>query len=402
MEQKPARVILHIDLDCFFVSVERVLGPSLASKPVLVSGNPQGRGVVSSASYEARQFGVKSGMAIQKARKLCPQAIVLPARMNQYAEFSERVFDLLREFSPLVEEASIDEAYLDLTGTERLLGPRQTVAKKIQRRIRDELGLPASIGIGSSKVVAKVASKQAKPEGIIVVGKGTEAEFLAELPVRALPGVGGRTEAQLKLLGARKIKDLVRLGPELLKRQFGKWGAELWARSQGVGDDEVVSEESAPKSLGKEVTFDQDISEPALIEEWLYLLAIKLGLRLRKRGLFAKTLTLKFRSPDFQTWTRSVPLDPATSQDFELFGHALKILEQEKSRSLVIRLLGITASDLSSIRQLPLFEKEKMEKRDRLFKALDQAHARFGLDSIYPARIIKLVQRGKKEGGKGH
>jgi len=397
MEEKPSRKIIHIDLDCFFVSVERVLDASLRAKPVIVSGNPGGRGVVSSASYEARKSGVKSGMPVQRARKLCPEALVLEVRMDKYAEYSERVFELLRGFSPLVEEASIDEAYLDLSGTERLFGPAKEAARSIKARVQGQLGLPSSIGIASNKLVAKIASQQAKPGGIVEVCAGGEKKFLAELPVGAIPGIGGRTEERLNLLGAKKIKHIVELKPEVLRRHFGKMGDELLLRSLGQGDDIVVSEEGAPKSLGKEITFDRDLSDPGLLEEWLYLLVLKLGLRLRKRGLFAGRLTLKFRDPEFKTWTRTSRLEIESNQDSELFALALKILQKEKPK-LLVRLLGVSATELGETRRMPLFGKEKIEKRDRLFQALDRTRARFGPDAIYPARLKKLMaQTGKGE-----
>jgi DNA polymerase IV len=398
MSEQRFKKILHMDLDCFFVSVERVLEPSLNGRPVIVSGNPEGRGVVSSASYEARGFGVRSGMPIQRARKLCPEALVIACRMSRYAEYSEKAFELLREFSPLVEEASIDEAYLDLTGTEKLFGEAKEAAGKIRSRLQGELGLPASIGIASNKLMAKISSQQAKPGGIIEVLAGGEQEFLAELPVGAIPGIGGKTEERLRLLGAKQIKHLVQLKPALLREHFGVMGEEIYQRSLGRGDDTVVNEESAPKSLGRETTFDRDLSDPALIEEWLYLLVLKLGIRLRQRGLFAGRLSLKFRSPEFKTWTRTNSLAPATSQDTELFAAATKILEREKKEKLLIRLLGVSASDLSETRQMPLFERDKIEKRDRLFKAVDRTRERFGAHAIYPARLKKLIEQTEKGG----
>jgi len=387
MSEPRPKAILHIDLDSFFVSVERVLDPSLEGKPVLVSGNPEGRGVVSSASYEAREFGVRSAMPIGRAKKLCPQCVILPVRMKAYADFSEKVFELLREFSPLVEEASIDEAYVDVTGTEKLFGPPRRLAEKMQKAVKQRLGLPSSIGIGRNKLVAKIASKLAKPAGIVEVAPGREREFLAGLSIRVIPGVGGKTEERLNEMGVAKVRDLVRLGPEKLSQSLGKWGAELWRHGQGMGDDVVVSEEPAPKSLGKEVTFDEDLSDPEQIGTWLYFLAHQLGLRLRKRGLYARHLTVKLRSPEFKTWTRGATLEPATSHDFDLYSAAKKILDKEKGKGLTLRLLGICAGSLTESRQLSLFEREEIEKRDRLFKALDRLREKFGVDTVYPAGL---------------
>ncbi len=401
MLEKIAKVIAHIDLDCFFVSVERVFHPELKGKPVIVSGNPEGRGVVSSASYEARAFGVRSAMPIQRARKCCPEAIVLPVRMGAYAEFSEKVFELLRDFSPLVEEASIDEAYLDLTGSEKLLGPPQTAAALIQQRVRDELDLPASLGIGSNKMIAKIASQQAKPLGIVEVALGQEQKFLSELPIGAIPGVGGKTEERLNVLGAKKVKHLVRLGPKLLESHFGKWGRELYERAQGRADDEVIAEASLPKSLGKEVTFDQDLDDFDQIEQWLFLLALKLGRRLRRKQLYAQRVTLKLRSPDFRTWTRTTGLDRATSEDWELFAAGLLLLRREKEKVRPLRLLGMSAGDLGSSPELNLFGEEERAKRERLMKALDRTREQFGFDAIYPARLQGLMEKIREEEEEG-
>jgi len=391
--------ILHIDLDCFFVSVERVFNPELNHQPVIVSGNPEGRGVVSSASYEARRFGVKSGMPIQKAKKLCPRAIILPVRMGIYADFSEQVFELLRNFSPLVEEASIDEAYLDLSGTERLFGPALSVAQKIQKEIQTQLQLPCSIGIGANKMVAKIASKLAKPKGILEIKSGEEEKFISELEIGVIPGIGGKTEQRLKLLGAKKVKHLVQLGSEILKAHFGKVGEELYLKAKGLGDDEVSYEQEQAKSLSKEITFDKDLFELNELEEWLYLLVLKLGIRLRKKGLYANRLTLKFRSSNFTTWTRTTKLKSPSNQDPELFMTARRILAKELVNPEPLRLLGISASELCAMRQLDLFERGEQEKRERLFSVLDGLRAEFGFNAIYPARLKKILKKGKKENG---
>jgi len=393
---KPQKVIAHIDLDCFFVSVERIFDPGLKDKPVIVSGNPEGRGVVSSASYEARSFGVKSGMPIQRAKKLCPNAIVLPVRMNAYAEYSEKVFELLRNFSPLLEEASIDEAYLDITGTERLFGPPKQLAQKIQRQVQNELGLPSSIGIAGNKMTAKVASQLAKPGGILEVPPGKEQEFLSELPISAIPGVGGKTEERLKLLGAKKVKHLLSLGQKILERHFGKWGLELFLRAQGIADDLVIAEAETPKSISKEITFDQDLSDYEQIQQWLYLLILKLGIRLRKKQLYAKRLTLKLRSPDFSTWTRTTKLAQMTNQDPELMSAGLLLLQREKPKAPLLRLLGVSASELSKSYEPCLFEEDR-KKKENLMKALDKAREKFGFDAIYPAKLKPLMEKMREE-----
>jgi len=399
MVKEGKKRILHIDLDCFFVSVERALKPELNNQPVIVSGNPEGRGVVASASYEARSSGVRSGMPIQKAKKLCPQAIILPVRMGFYADFSERVFEILRNFSPLVEEASIDEAYLDLSGTERLFGPALNVAQKVQKEIQARLDLPCSIGIGANKMVAKIASKLAKPKGILEIKPGEEEEFISDLEIGMIPGVGGKTEQRLKLLGAKKVKHLAQLGSEILKAHFGKVGEELYLKAKGLGDEEVAYEQEQAKSLSKEITFDQDLFELNELEEWLYLLVLKLGIRLRKKGLYANRLTLKFRSSDFTTWTRTTKLKTPSNQDPEIFMTARRILAKELANPEPIRLLGISASELCAMSQLDLFERGEREKLERLFSVLDELRDEFGFDAIYPARLKKILKKGKKENG---
>ena len=393
---KKGKTILHIDLDCFFVSVERVLNPALNSKPVIVSGKPDSRGVVSSASYEARAFGVKNGMPLTKALKLCPDAIVLPINKTAYAHFSEQVFNLLRRFSPFVEEASIDEAYIDLTGMVERYGSARKAGEIIQREIKTRLALPCSVGIGSNKLIAKIASKLAKPEGIVEVAFGAEKEFIAELPINILPGVGGKTEERLRLLGAKKVKHIVSLGQDLLITHFGKLGIYIYRSALGKGESKLNIEGEPPKSLSKEITFDQDIFDPEEKEQWIYLLILKLGMKLREWGLYAQRLTLKFRSPDFTTWTRTTRLKSATNNDQTLFFYARKILQREDKPNQPLRLLGVSAGELCSTCQLDLFESEKWEKQNKLLKALDELRKDFGLDIIYPARIRKLMEKINK------
>ena len=393
------KIIAHLDLDCFFVSVERIFHPELKDKPVIVSGKPEGRGVVSSASYEARAYGVKNGMALKQAKKLCPEAVVLPLQMELYAYFSEQVFNLLKEFSPLVEEASVDEAYLDLSGCEKLFGSPKKTAQLIQKTIKEKLALPCSIGIGSNKLVAKVASKLAKPEGILEVPAGKEEEFLAEFPIDILPGIGGKTKDRLQLLGAKKVKHLLSLGSKILQEHFGKFGLEIYKRAQGLGETELVVEQVPPKSLGKEITFDRDIFDPKEKEEWLYLLILKLGIKLREHNLYAQRLTLKFRSPDFTTWSRSIRLPTPSNQDKVLLAYAQKVLERENP-SQPLRLLGVSGGDLVPIRQLDLFEQEKTAKQEQLLKALDQLRKIYGISSIYPAELKELISQLKKGGAR--
>src|SRR5271157_4124301 len=280
------KTYFHVDIDAFFVSVEELFDPSLHGKPVVVGGRPGERGVVSAASYAARKFGVHSAMPLRTAYQLCPQAIFLEGHRDRYLEYSHRVHDVLREFSPLVEMASIDEAYLDMTGTERLHGPPLRAAHRLHERMKAETGLNCSIGIAASRLVAKIGSDQAKPNGVLWVVPGREAAFLAPLDVRKIPGVGKVMEKRLHTLGIRKVGDLARLDEAFLGKRFGKWGLALAGKSRGLDAggwfDAPVGAAEAPKSISHEHTFSQDTADVERIEATLSRLCQLVGRRLRE------------------------------------------------------------------------------------------------------------------------
>jgi len=336
------RTVFHVDMDAFFVSVEELFDASLKGKAVVVGGRPNERGVVSAASYEARKFGVHSAMPLATAYKLCPQAIFLDGHPERYREASEKVYGLLQRFSPLVEMASIDEAYLDMTGTERLSGPPLKAAHALHENIGKETGLNCSIGIGTSRLVAKVASDQAKPNGVLWVLPGREAAFLAPLEVRKIPGVGKVMEKSLHGLNVRKVGDLAAMEPALLEERFGKWGLALAGKAQGEDAggwfSSEIGEESGPKSISHEHTFSQDTADAEKLEATLARLCEMVARRLREHGLSARTVQLKLRYADFSTITRARTLKRATQIDTELAEEARALFRRHwKQAGLPLR-----------------------------------------------------------------
>jgi DNA polymerase IV len=339
------RTILHVDLDCFFVSVERVLNPSLASRPVIVGGSAESRGVVCSASREARALGVHAGMATGVAQRLCPDAVLLPGRGRLYARAATAAQRLLREFAPVVERASIDEAYLDVTDGMAGGGDALGLGAAIQRALGDRLGLPSSVGIGSNKLVAKVACQRAKPEGLIEVWPGYEQAFLAPLPVADLPGVGPVLAERLRLFGLTTVGELARVDAALMETMFGAWGRELARAARGIGQDEL-DEDETPRSLGAERTFPRDLAAPSTLIAELYDLGEKVAARLHAAGMRGRTVTLKVRTADFKTVTRSRTLGAPTDHASEIAGTACFLL-RETHRGQPVRLLGISVTGLT-------------------------------------------------------
>jgi DNA polymerase-4 len=310
------KTIFHVDMDAFFVSVEELFDPSLKGKAVVVGGQAHERGVVSAASYEARKFGVHSALPLRTAYQRCPHAIFIDGHPSRYRECSEKIFEVLRSFTPVVEMASIDEAYLDMTGTERLHGPPLRAAHLLHRRVKERTQLNCSIGISASRMVAKVASDQAKPNGILWVIPGQEASFLAPLDVRRIPGVGKVTGKHLNDYGIHRVGDLARLDESFLEAKFGKWGLALAGKSRGLDaggwfDVEIGAQED-PKSISHEHTFTEDTADRQLIESTRAQLCVMVGRRLREHALHTRTVQLKLRYKDFTTITRARTLDHAT------------------------------------------------------------------------------------------
>ena len=381
------RTYFHLDMDAFFVSVEELFDPSLKGKPVVVGGRPNERGVVSAASYAARKFGVHSALPLRTAYKLCPQAIFVDGHPDRYRDYSHKVHDVLQSFSPLVEMASIDEAYLDMTGTERLYGPPLRAAGLLHQRMKAETGLNCSIGIAASRLVAKIGSGQAKPNGVLWVIPGQEPAFLAPLDVRKVPGVGKVTEKQLNALGIRKVGDLARLDETFLEQRFGKWGLALAGKSRGLDAggwfDSEIGEDDGPKSISHEHTFSEDTTDLAQIESTLARLCEMVGRRLREHRLHARTIQLKLRYSDFSTFTRAHSIGCATDLDTELFEEIRELFRRNWKTEAAVRLLGVHVSSWSEgDEQLNLIGEEKHQKWSQALAAADRLRDKFGESAV--------------------
>jgi DNA polymerase-4 len=367
--------------------VEELFDPSLKGKPVVVGGQRHERGVVSAASYAARKFGVHSAMPLRTAAKLCPQAIFVNGHPERYRECSEKVYGVLTTFSPQIEMASIDEAYLDMTGTVRLHGPPLKAAHKLHQRMKDETRLNCSIGIGSSRLIAKVSSGQAKPNGVLMIVTGEEAKFLAPLDVREIPGVGKVMEKHLHSLGIRKVGDLARLQESELEQRFGKWGLALAGKSRGEDAggwfDSEVGADTAAKSISHEHTYNEDTSDVNQLEATLMRLSEMVGRRLREAGFHARTIQLKLRYQDFSTITRAHSLPAATQLDGEIFEQVRTLFRKNWKQGSQVRLLGVqTSSFETQPEQISLLENSRQKRWKDVLAATDKLRDRFGESSV--------------------
>ena len=383
------RAIAHVDMDAFYASVEQRDRPELRGLPVIVGADPKGRGVVSACSYEARVFGVRSAMPISRAYRLCPHGVYLPVDMGKYARVSTEIMAILGAFSPLVEPVSVDEAFLDLTGTETLWGLPGDAVRRIKTRIREETGLTASAGLAANKFVAKVASDLEKPDGLVLVEAGREPEFLAPLPIERLWGVGKATAKELQTLGVATIGQLQRLAPAVLAARLGPHGPDLLALAFGR-DARPVEPFSPPKSMGAETTFGRDCRDVATLEDTLRGQAERVARELRAEGLAACRVTLKLRWADFRTLTRSYTGDP-TQDGLEIYRRAALLLARERLIQPV-RLIGVSASTFKpeAHGQLPLLDPAAV-RRERLARAVDRITGRFGRSAIIPARLVNRL-----------
>jgi DNA polymerase-4 len=381
------KTYFHLDMDAFFVSVEELYNPTLKGKPVVVGGKSNERGVVSAASYAARKFGVHSAMPLRTAYKLCPQAIFVEGHMDRYREYSGRVFEVLNRFTPLVSMASIDEAYLDMTGTERLHGPPFKAAHLLHQAIGHATKLNCSIGIASSRLVAKVTSDQAKPNGILWIVPGCEAAFLAPLDVRKIPGVGKVTEANLHRLGIKKVGDMARMEEALLRARFGEWGLAMAGKARGLDaggwfDTEIGARED-PKSISHEHTFSEDTADLDHLESTLAHLAEKVGRRLREHGLYTRTVQLKLRFSDFTTITRAHTLPEVTQLDIALIEAVRKLFRANWKPGTPIRLIGVqTASFDTEEAQPGLLDSDRLDRWKHALSAADRLRDRFGESAV--------------------
>jgi DNA polymerase-4 len=381
------KTIFHVDMDAFFVSVEELFDPSLKSKPVVVGGQRDERGVVSAASYAARKFGVHSAMPLRTAAKLCPQAIFVSGHPERYREYSTKAYAVLNTFSPQVEMASIDEAYLDMTGTERLHGPPLRAAHTLHTKMKAETELNCSIGIGASRLIAKVSSAKAKPNGVLWVVPGQEAKFLAPLDVRDIPGVGKVMEQNLHALGIQQVGDLAKLKDDVLEERFGKWGLALAGKSHGEDAggwfDTEVGEDTGPKSISHEHTFNQDTANGEQLESTLMRLSEMVARRLREHGLHARTIQLKLRYKDFTTITRAHSLAAPTQLDTEVFEQIRALFRKNWKKGAEVRLLGVHVSSFEEgPGQADLLDGERQQRWKQALAAADKLRDRYGESSV--------------------
>jgi nucleotidyltransferase/DNA polymerase involved in DNA repair len=389
------RSIIHLDMDAFYASVEQLDHPAYRGKPVVVGADPKGgagRGVVAACSYEARRFGIRSAMPISRAYRLCPAAVFVRPRGERYAEMSDRIFAILREYTDLMEPLSIDEAFLDVTASQRLFGPAEGIARTLKARIRSELGLVASIGLAPNKFLAKVGSDLGKPDGCVTVAPGQERVFLDPLPISRLWGVGPKTEARLQQMGFRTIGQIARSRVEDLEGILGQGGRDIWEMANGE-DDRPVEPEQEAKSIGTEHTFSEDTEDSAVIRRTLLELSDKVGSRLRQEGVLAGGVTLKFRDHRFHTVTRAAMLEPPTNVGDDLFREAWRLLQRVEWKGSRVRLVGVTATRLvpasgSAVGQLSLFSGARNAKQE-LARVVDKIRDRYGQTAITRASLLE-------------
>jgi DNA polymerase IV len=388
------RVVMHVDLDAFYASVEQLRKPELRGKPVIVGGAgiPGERGVVAAASYEARVFGVRSAMPLSRARRLCASAVFVPCDFAAYREASKAVFNILDRYSPTIEPIALDEAYLDCTGQEALMGAPDKVALRLRDEVKAACGLDLSIGVASCKLVAKVASELRKPRGLVIVRPGEEAAFLAPLPLAKLPGCGPATVARLERLSVRTIGDLAALPDPLLGELFGQYGRVLGAHARGI-DPSPVTPPGDPKSISREITFDRDQVNVAKVRETALGLLQDVGQSLRAHGLSARTVVLKIRYQPFDTQSRQATLAFPTDRDDQLADAFRQLLESQIDRSRPIRLIGAGVSNLeASATQLDLLE-DRSSRRVRLDQQLDGLRERYGEHVIARGMAARTHQK---------
>lgn len=398
------RKIIHIDMDAFYASVEQRDKPALKGLPVIVGGDPEKRGVVSAASYEARVYGVHSAMPVSQAKKLCPQGVFLPVRMYRYRQVSEQIIKILQEYTPLVEPLSLDESFLDVTGSEKLFGPVLYIAKEVKRRILETTGLTASAGIAPNKFLAKIASDFKKPDGLVQIRPEEVQDFLRDLPISKLWGVGKSTEEVLKGMGILRVGQLAVYPAESIEKKLGKFGLELISLARGE-DDRPVTPHSEAKSISQEETFTPDLGDQEKMNRVLLDQAEQVGWELRQQNLKGCTVTVKVRYPDFTTVTRSLTLPFPTDQGIEIYQTALRLLHKTEARQRKARLLGVGISNLihpDDPEQLILFDSRRKHV-EASTRAMDRIWKKFGVDAIKRATLLKkkvVEAEGSDDGGK--
>lgn len=387
-------MIAHVDMDCFFVAVARLRDPSLKNKPVVVGSNPEaGRSVVASASYEARKFGVHSAMPMTVAIWRCPNLIVVPADFHMYDYYHLKIKEVLQAFSPVVEMASIDEGYIDLSGTERLWGGPMATGERIRWTLKQVTQLDCTVGIASTKMTAKVASSEAKPNGLLWVPSGMEALFLAPFSVEAIPGVGEKTATLLKSFGLEHIHQIASAGEGLMSSTFGAMGRRLWYASIGRTRSDLVLEWQR-KSVSREMTFQFDTTDRQYLVAVLHMLTEKVCWQLRRDSKMAKTVSLKVRYEDFKTVDRSYALSQFDHRDFILFAAAKQLMMLIITRRVGIRLIGVSVSNLTdSKRQTELFNEEQQLKEYNRLAAIDRTRQQFGFNSLFVGEAVYLMKQ---------
>lgn len=390
--QVRAMCIIHCDMDAFYASVEQRDDPSIRGRPVAVGGGVQQRGVISAASYEARRYGVRSAMPTFKALRLCPGLVLVPPDHAKYERVSGEIMRIFLHYTPLVEPLSLDEAFLDVRGSEGLFGPAEAIGREIQRRIRDELGLTVSVGIGPNKFLAKLASGHRKPCGFTVIPAGEAVEFISPLPVSRLWGTGARTAEKLHKMGVQTIGEVRRLPLATLERGFGKYGRVLYELARGI-DDRKVEPGHAAKSIGREVTFAADVYAMDQLQFTLRELAEILGRRLRKKGLKCGSVTLKLKYPDFRLVTRCQTLGEPTDLTSVIFQAGEELLRRHCAPP--VRLLGLSCGKLTGVSQPTLFPDEKAVKEARVTQALDALKDKYGEDVVRVGRLLRGKGRNR-------
>lgn len=380
--------ILHVDMDAFYASVEVREQPALAGRPVIVGGSAEGRGVVAAASYEARQFGVHSAMPMVRALRLCPDAVRLPVRMDLYQEISQQIRDIFARYTPEIEPLSLDEAFLDVTASEKLFGSPLEIAQQIKQVIQDELGLVASVGVAPNKFLAKIASDLEKPDGLVKIEAGEVQSFLDPLPISRLWGVGKVTAGQFERLGIKTIGQLRRRTPEFLEFEFGKFGKQIWELAHGRDSRPVVSDHRA-KSLSTEHTFAEDIRDSAILRAWLIDLCEQVGFRIRQHGFYGRTVQIKLRFADFRTITRAQTLYKPSQSTADISHTALELLARARPDQSAVRLLGVGISGLDQSmtmndQQGDLFAEgnNSSQRQQELDELADAINTRFGKQQL--------------------
>ncbi|HLG31483.1 MAG TPA: DNA polymerase IV [Ignavibacteriaceae bacterium] len=388
------RTIFHLDLDAFFVEVERILDPSLKGKPVIVGGDPKyGRGVVAACSYEARKFGLHSAMPIRTAYKLCPHGIYMHGHGDEYTLFSKAVKNILEQYAPLIEQASIDEFYLDMTGTQKMYGSMFAFASRIQKEIWERPGLPCSIGIGSNKTAAKIGSDCMKPNGITYILPGMEKEFLAPMPVETIPGVGKVMKQSLNARGIYRIGDITKLPSDYFSAAFGKYGIDLWRKAHGDGT-EYLTIQRRRKSISREQTFGNDVTSEEELKNNLHYLAGKVCQSLRNKSWEASTVDIKLRYTDFQTLTRAKTIKP-TDDDKIIFETAWGLMKKARTRRVGVRLIGVGVTNFSPLSEQEFLFEDYEVKRKKMMRAVTRVRDKYGYDSLLigSAKLDKKISK---------